>query len=57
MDYADYALCSVEMSLTGQTAYHTYIFLVEPFNLVWLCEPLPPIKVDFAICAVLLRFN
>ena len=51
MSYAGYALCSVE------SAYHTYIFLVKPSKLVLLCKPLPPIKVNFAICAVLLRFN
>ena len=57
MDYDGYALCSVESSWTGQSTYHTYIFLVKPFKLVWLCEPLPPITVDFTMCAVLLRFN
>ena len=54
MDYAGYALCSVENSWTGQGAYHIYIFLVKPFKLIWLCEPYPSIKIDFAICAVLL---
>ena len=37
----------------GKSAYHTYTFcLVEPLKLVWLCELLPPIKIDCAICAV-----
>ena len=33
--------------------YHTYAFcLVEPLKLVWLCELLPPIKIDCPICVV-----
>ena len=50
MDYAGHALSSVENSWTAQSAYHSNIFLVKPFKLVWLCEPLPPIKIDFSIC-------
>ena len=52
MDYAGYSLCSVEDSWTGQNTYHTQIFLIKPFRLVWPCGPLPSTKLDFAVCAV-----
>ena len=51
LKWSNYPIWQNDASLigwTGQSAYHTFVFLlVEPLKLVWLTELLPPAKITY----------